>query len=69
MDEPTYVYICYTGIDYEGETIDRVFDSMHRAEAWDASHPRGDYQGYWVEEVHQRYENKKDEGANMCRLW
>jgi len=52
MDEPTYVYICYTGIDYEGETIDRVFDSMDKAEVWDANHPRGDYQGYWVEEVH-----------------
>ena len=46
-----YVYICYHGIDYEGETIDKVFENERSAELWSENNPNGDYRGVWKEKV------------------
>lgn len=50
--ERNFVYICYYGIEYEGEYIMRIFENERSAELFVKNHPRGDYQGVWTEEVH-----------------
>ena len=49
-----YVYICYYGIDYEGEHIEGVFENKRSAELCLENlgeRLAGDYRGIWEWEV------------------